>query len=546
MSNTTDPPILNDSQINPETPTNGNLTTQNHPPTQPNGIDMGQLQNVINEMIRNAINNYLPAVLPQVNQPTCVTQPPPQVIQPPFNQPTCVTQSPPQVIQPPCVTNVIPTNQFENIVTENVNDEMPIVNNREDLDMLNVHRNRMIYSNDRHSFVMPEKFNVKDNFEFLKPSDSRERKNEMKIKYLSKVLPSAIQGNYFCKPMNTLDDGLAAAKTLWFQEQRAKRDKARGHSILKFYNHRSDNRNVKPYQHQKSHQNNLYCSYCKMNNHSTATCRNSKNKLKAQSNNIEVNDPQSNNIEIVTKDVKTDLINKDEMKNDVINNEVCDNYEVQKVETIDESPPLPRNHSFRDILRKINVKDNLIGAVVKLNGLNVIALIDTCSNCVIINNKLKDKLGLTTVEERNISTFQSDNTALKISTPITIQIQKEKFIINDNVYAAKDDFKNDSYDAIIGTNVLKRMMAVIDLQTGKIIVNEKPKDLVKDDNNISNVILSDQDVNINIDKFVTDLKLKYPLAYARHSLDIEPGKIMVNEIIVYNNKEMIKAPYYSV
>uniref|UniRef100_A0A0N5B6S6 RNA-directed DNA polymerase n=1 Tax=Strongyloides papillosus TaxID=174720 RepID=A0A0N5B6S6_STREA len=610
MSNTTDPPILNGGQINPETPTNGNLTTQNHPPTQPNGIDMGQLQNVINEMIRNAINNYLPAVLPQVNQPTCVTQPPPQVI------------------QPPCVTNVIPTNQIENTVTENVNDEMPIVNNREDLDMLNVHRNRMIYSNDRHSSVMPEKFNVKDNFakweikfnsycrmnriseidkldtlillldnkvlqevyddpsisssylrlaqylrrnfnggltiqaasdeldlliarrvtraddldnvarkidnyiDIMFPSDNRERKNEVKIKYLSKVLPSAIQGNYFCKPMNTLDEGLAAAKTLWFQELRAEKDKARGHSILKSYNHRSDNRNVKPYQHQKSHQNNLYCSYCKMNNHSTATCRNSKNKLKAQSNNIEVNDPQSNNIEIVPKDVKTDLINKDEMKNDVINNEVCDNYEVQKVETIDESPPLPQNHSFR--------------AVVKLNGLNVIALIDTGSNCVIINNKLKDKLGLTTCEERNISTFQSDNTALKISTPITIQIQKEKFIINENVYAAKDDFKNNSYDAIIGTNVLKRMMAVIDLQTGKIIVNEKPKDLVKDDNNISNVILSDQDANINIDKFVTDLKLKYPLAYARHSFDIGPGRIMVNEIEVYNNKEMIKAPYYSV
>uniref|UniRef100_A0A0N5BR32 Reverse transcriptase domain-containing protein n=1 Tax=Strongyloides papillosus TaxID=174720 RepID=A0A0N5BR32_STREA len=209
--------------------------------------------------------------------------------------------------------------------------------------------------------------------------------------------------------------------------------------------------------------------------------------------------------------------------------------------------PLPQNQSFRETLHKISTKDNLIGAVVKINDVNVISLIDTGSNCLIISNKLKDKLNLVTCNESQISTYQSSNAAYKIETPITIQIQKESFTLTDNIYAAKENFKNDSYDAIIGTNILKRLMAVIDLQTGKIIMNKNKKPVhVENQSPTTNVILGNQDDNVNINEFVEKLKLKYPLAYAKHAFDIGPGKIVVNEIEIYENKEMIKAPYYSV
>uniref|UniRef100_A0A0N5C170 Reverse transcriptase domain-containing protein n=1 Tax=Strongyloides papillosus TaxID=174720 RepID=A0A0N5C170_STREA len=469
------------------------------------------------------------------------------------------------------------------------------------------------------------------------PCDSRERKNREKLMYLAKTLPSAIQNSYFCSSKNTLDEGVAIAKKIWIQEIRAERDKARGFSIIK--SHKPTDKNQR-YQRNNSSQ---YCSYCKMNNHTNATCRN-KNRVKGQSNNIEVTENQVNNIEVSkdllpsmninkleehlpTNEVSFDKLNDsppnmnlddswnyvtyknknnkklkespstvniveqplsknasttkshvnvpaENMSIDESHNKVsCLNINVDRsannvslinmnnnqspeklscINTnVNESPinvshmntnldesdklekPLPQNQSFRETLHKISTKDNLIGAVVKINDVNVISLIDTGSNCLIISNKLKDKLNLVTCNESQISTYQSSNAAYKIETPITIQIQKESFTLTDNIYAAKENFKNDSYDAIIGTNILKRLMAVIDLQTE----NQSPT---------TNVILGNQDDNVNINEFVDKLKLKYPLAYAKHAFDIGPGKIVVNEIEIYENKEMIKAPYYSV
>uniref|UniRef100_A0A0K0ETD9 Reverse transcriptase n=1 Tax=Strongyloides stercoralis TaxID=6248 RepID=A0A0K0ETD9_STRER len=136
------------NSTNDENPENMNGNISNvHPSDQPNGLNMGELQNVINEMIQNALINYLPASLYQGNQIPITTQPLPQ-----SNQPLCDDQNQPPYIGQPNVASNIPLIQQKRNISNHNNDL---------LSSFNINNKSIPIINDRvTSIVMPEKFSV--------------------------------------------------------------------------------------------------------------------------------------------------------------------------------------------------------------------------------------------------------------------------------------------------------------------------------------------------------------------------------------------------
>uniref|UniRef100_A0A0N4Z6B3 RNA-directed DNA polymerase n=1 Tax=Parastrongyloides trichosuri TaxID=131310 RepID=A0A0N4Z6B3_PARTI len=573
-----------------EPPTTDNRHASPEQTDQLQGLNMTQLQNIINEMVNNAFKNYIPSL---ISQTTGSTTNQTTTHQPTLHGSTTTIRD----TSDEASTNISPsrhipvTNSNERLTTVIMPEKftskdcftkwrikfesycrMNRIMEEDKLDSLillldntvlyEIYDNPMICSDynklttflsenfkggiteqaayDELELLVAKRAHKPDDLDHIAqridslvdtkfPTDTRERKTKEKILYLSKVLPSAIQNNFYCSNKNTLDEGVAVAKKLWHCEIKAERDRNKGISLINDQYQRKQNTG-KIYA--PNSNKTKWCPYHKTNTHSKEACLKLKERQRNQANNAEA-PPQLNN--------QNNNITNNE--SGLINNETIKHQDDQLKELL---PSKPLNLSFRESLRKLNEKDNLIGAVVKINGILLIALIDTGSNCIILNKNLKEKLNLEIDREAPITTYQSSTMACYVSNPITIQVQNKTFTLNENIFISKEPFSNTSYDAIIGTNVLRKLLAVIDLQTGKIIMKEDVDE--KDTHNKiqSNMVLSGLDENIDTNQFIMILKEKYPDAYAKHSYDIGPGKIVSQPIEIFKDKDMIKAPYYTI
>uniref|UniRef100_A0A0N5BGZ4 RNA-directed DNA polymerase n=1 Tax=Strongyloides papillosus TaxID=174720 RepID=A0A0N5BGZ4_STREA len=317
-----------------------------------------------------------------------------------------------------------------------------------------------------------------------------------KIDTLSYLLPPECQTVYDnTKNYSNFQDAISSAKAIWSQMINAELRKQRGQGIVK---------NKKFNKNNSKNSSEVRCYSCNEVGHIKTKCP--KKKKKDQTN--------------------------------TITTEVSENKENDKVQCnaaqVDNSV---------NTIEDLRIKDKLIGTHVEVNGEPTTALVDTGSNCIIINPTFAKKLNLKTIDAEPVSSFQTNHEVKKVKDKVKIKILGEEYLFGPVLIGSKD-FPNKKYEIIIGMNLLRVTKAIVDLTKGKLLKDKEKPDV--DENNNCNLILDDTEDDNEAKEFLKKMKSKYPNCVQKNEWDLGPGKLVSGPIEIFEDKEPYRYPIYPI
>ncbi|CEF63716.1 Reverse transcriptase domain and Integrase, catalytic core domain and Zinc finger, CCHC-type domain and Ribonuclease H-like domain and Aspartic peptidase domain-containing protein [Strongyloides ratti] len=338
------------------------------------------------------------------------------------------------------------------------------------------------------------------------PYDGRDRKLREMVAAITRILPAECKSKFGCgQKYNSLDEAVINAKRIWEYESQARKLHEKGYGINSNDNGR---KRIGKMNHKPISTNDgkiIRCFLCNSVGHKKYQC---PDKEKGQTN--------------------------------VIGNNQCNHVQEDTICKVEHKKDSEVN------IKDLEVNHNLIAMEVSVNDLKVKGLLDTGSNCVIMNPLLGKRLKLKTKRTSKVASFQESYKVKEIEGGVRIRLLGSEHHI-EPIYVAERDFPSKNYEIILGMSILKKINGSLDFKTGKVIeveVEDKYEDPYEKTMEC-NIIMEDMERSVDIKKFIEDIKVKFPDCIQKDESDLGPGKLMSGPIETYD-KEPYVFPIYTV
>ncbi|CEF61642.1 Zinc finger, CCHC-type domain-containing protein [Strongyloides ratti] len=339
-----------------------------------------------------------------------------------------------------------------------------------------------------------------------KPKEDRIQKQ---IDIMIELLPSNVQQHVEDREFYKWNHFMAVVKSKYDLEKRKKFDDERFRKIdrgKRSQNNRN-NKLTNPENKTETKGKLIICNSCGKQGHIAKNCYSKKEIKKTALLNV-MGEEKNNSIELNSKTL-FNLENKSTNNTDKTSEESMEKF----------SKLLYNSIKYKEHMPVSNINTNRIFLTpCRIYNMEVIRAIDTCADCTIISRHLKDSLKLEESDkEEKLSVTNGHISLKKLKGNLSITINDNTYELYDTL-VAKHDFEG--FDILLDTNLLKRLNAVLDCQTGKLIFDE--------DKTLANKAichLSNKYTYENSSRFSLKLRKEYKDCFAESEMDITSGEV---------------------